>query len=565
MVDRRFGDPGPASDEAMRLATELGLSFTVGDVLHRRGIEAGEAIERWLAPKLGQLTSPEGMADREVATLRIAKAIREGESIAVFGDYDCDGITAAAILTEGIVALGGKAEPFLASRFAGGYGFSMPALDRVLSSGATLLITCDCGSSDHERLQIAMDKGLDAVVVDHHLVPDKPLPAVAFLNPHRPECGFPYKGLASCGLALSVIAALRKELDVKLDVRRWLDLVAIGTVADVAPLDGDNRVLVRKGLEVIDRGARVGLAALVSRATRGRPHPMSSEDIAFQIAPRINAPGRLGAPDAALALLLEQDPARAAQMADAIEEQTVLRREIQKQMIAEALEEIARQGYAEDAAIMLAREGWHAGVVGIVAGRIADEFGKPTVIASIEGDEARGSVRGPSGFRLHDALTASSGELTKFGGHQAAAGVEMRADNIAGFREAWCRECAAQIAEAPPVEETALAEVRLDPRDDVGAVLADLEQLEPCGEGNRPPKLLFGQVRVLEARVVGGDHLKLSLDVAGKKLSAFAPGMAEVRAQVRGKAVTLVGRLKRDHWRGGRLPEVLVEAMIPLA
>ena len=234
-------------------------------------------------------------------------------------------------------------------------------------------------------------------------------------------------------------------------------------------------------------------------------------------------------------------------------------------MIAEALEEIEREGYHEAPAIMLAREGWHAGVVGIVAGRVADELGKPTVIASIEGAEARGSVRGPSGFRLHDALTASGSELTKFGGHQAAAGVEMRADNIAAFRKAWCEACAAQMADAPPASEEGLAEVRLDPRDDLAAVLTDLERLEPCGERNRAPKLLFGQVRVTDARVVGQEHLKLSLDVAGKRLSAFAPRMVDLRDQVRGQAVTLVGRLKRDHWRGGRLPEVLVEAMTPLA
>jgi single-stranded-DNA-specific exonuclease len=558
----RFRDPGPASDAARKLAADLGMSVTVADVLHRRGIQADDATQRWLTPKLAQLTQPDQMADRVVATERIARAIRDAESIAVFGDYDCDGITATAILTEAIRELGGTVQPLLASRFGGGYGFSMPALQRVLDSGAKLLITCDCGSSDHDRLQLAMDAGIDTIVVDHHLVPDKPLPAVAFLNPHRPVCGFPYKGLASCGLALSLVAALRKALDAQLDIRRWLDLVAIGTVADVAPLDGDNRVLVRKGLEVIDRGERIGLAALVDRATRGRRHPMSSEDIAFQIAPRLNAPGRLGDPDAALSLLLERDPAKAAQLADGIEAQTISRRGIQKKMIDEALEEIEQQGYREAPAILLAREGWHAGVVGIVAGRVADELSKPTIIASIEaGGSVRGSVRGPSGFRLHDALTAIADQFTKFGGHQAAAGVELHADGVATTREAWCQACAEQLASAPPQKQSGLAEVRLDARDEMGAVLADLERLEPCGEANRAPKLLFGQVRVVSARVVGGDHLKLSLDVAGSTLSAFAPRMAADLNRVKGNPVTLVGRLKRDHWRGGRLPEILVEAM----
>ncbi|MCA9618977.1 MAG: DHH family phosphoesterase, partial [Myxococcales bacterium] len=239
----------------MALAERVGLTITVADVLHRRGATEGEILERWLDPKLSHLTPPDAMADLDAGASRITRAIRNRERICVFGDYDCDGITSAAILSEVIATLGGDVTALVANRFAGGYGLSEMALDRVRATGASLLVTCDCGSSDHARLAAARKAGIDAVVIDHHLVPDEPLPAVAFLNPHRPDCGFPYKGLASCGLALFVAAALRRQLDPKLDIRRWLDLVAVGTIADVAPLDGDNRALVRAGLRVIAQGA----------------------------------------------------------------------------------------------------------------------------------------------------------------------------------------------------------------------------------------------------------------------------------------------------------------------
>ena len=218
--ERRLIDPGPVAEGALELARAEGMTFTVADVLHRRGATGGDELHRWLDPKLSHLTSPEGMADLDACADRIVRAIRNRERVAVFGDYDCDGITSATIMTEVIEALGGDVRAFVANRFAGGYGFSQMALERVRQSGASLLVTCDCGSSDHERIEAARKVGIDTVVIDHHLVPDDPLPAVAFLNPHRPECGFAYKGLASCGLALFVATALRKRLDPRLDVRR---------------------------------------------------------------------------------------------------------------------------------------------------------------------------------------------------------------------------------------------------------------------------------------------------------------------------------------------------------
>jgi single-stranded-DNA-specific exonuclease len=554
-------DPGPAGEAALALARALGTSFTFADVVTRRGAESGDRLARWLDPKLSHLTPPSDMADLGAAAERIARAVRNRERICVFGDYDCDGITASAILTEVLGVLGADVTCVLASRFAGGYGLSAAALDRVRATGASLLVTCDCGSADHERLETARKHGIDAVVIDHHLVPDEALPAVAFLNPHRPECGFPYKGLASCGLALIVATALRRALAVDLDVRRWLDLVAIGTIADVAPLDGDNRVLVRAGLRAISRGGRVGLRALATRGSGGRLLPMTAEGVAYQIAPRINAPGRLGDPKLSFAVLLARDAAEAFALAERVERATLERRSLQRRMTAEAMAEIAERGFAEQPAIVLARPDWHVGVVGIVAGRIADTFGKPTVIIALEGSaRGRGSARAPSGFRLYDALAKSRDALLGFGGHQAAAGVEVAPADVERFRDAFNQACADQLAGMPGAAPRHLPDVRLDPRDDLAQVLTDLERLEPCGEANPPPRLLIENVSIVDAREIK-EHLKLDLELRGQRLSAFAPDMGP-RLDSLPPTATLVGRLKRDHYRGGALPEILVEAIL---
>lgn len=552
-------DPGPASEAALALARALGISFTVADALHRRGVTAGPEIERWLDPKLQHLTPPDGMADLEAAADRIARAVRNRERIAVFGDYDCDGITSCTIMSEVIEALGGDVTGLVASRFAGGYGFSQPALERVRATGASLLVTCDCGSADHERLEAAGKVGIDAVVIDHHLVPADPLPALAFLNPHRPECRFAYKGLASCGLALFVATALRKALDKPLDVRRWLDLVAVGTIADVAPLTGDNRALVRRGLEIMARGDRVGLAALCINGSGGKKRFMSAEDVAYQVAPRLNAPGRLGDPTVALEVLRERDPAKAWALAERLERMTHKRRELQQEMTREAFADVEAGGFADAPAIVLGRQGWHPGIVGIVAGRVADTLQKPTVVVALEGERGRGSARAPTGFRLYDALYESGEALLGFGGHQAAAGVEVAEASLEAFRAAFGEACARQLRSMPPLSPPHLPDVRLDPRDDPAAVLSDLERVEPCGEQNAAPKLYLHQVEVLRASEIKG-HLKLELMVGKTTVSGFGPELGDLSGQLAGTRVDLVARLKRDHWRGGF--ELLVEHVV---
>lgn len=537
------------------LARALKVSETLAHWLVTRELTDAEVARRFLAPRLSELSSPASMLDRSVAAERLARAVRNGEHVAVFGDYDCDGITATAVLTELLRALGGQVTPLVARRFEGGYGVSSPAVQRILDTGARLLVTCDCGSSDHASLRVLAERGVEVIVIDHHLVPEEPLPALAFLNPHRPGCGFAFKGLASCGLALSVGAAVRAELGRTIDLKSVLDLVAIGTIADVAPLVADNRALVRNGLALLSEARRPGLRALFELAGIQRNAPLTAEDVAYRIAPRLNAPGRLGSPALALELLLEQNEARADALAGEVEQANQARKAAQDAILVEALEEIERNGYAERPALVLGREGWGQGLVGIVAGRLADRFGRPALVVGFENGHGRGSVRGPAGSRLHDALSEVAPLLERFGGHQAAAGLEMGIDRLEEVRAAFERAVAAQA----PVDRRADGSpfVTLRPGDTTSRVLADFALLEPCGEGNPAPELELGAT-VLRAREVSGGHLKLELELeGGERLGAFGPGLG-ARAGALSGQVVVRGRLRRDRYRGGDAAELLL-------
>jgi single-stranded-DNA-specific exonuclease len=546
---------------ASELAKALSVSATLAEWLVRRGFRDVETTRSFLAPRLAGLTQPDAMADRALAADRIARAIRARERIAVFGDYDCDGMTAAAVMTEVLTALDGDVSTFIGNRFDGGYGVAKPSVDRLLASGASLVVTCDCGSSDHAALRLLGERGVETVVIDHHLVPSEPLPALAFLNPHRPDCGFPFKGLASCGLALSIGAAVRTALKKTLDLKGLLDLVAIGTIADVAPLVGDNRALVRAGLAVLGEARRPGLRALYDLAGIAAGSPLTADDVAFRIAPRLNAPGRLGSPEPALRLLLEQNRERAETLAAALESSSLERRALQDRMLDEALAEIREERYDERAAIVLGREGWGTGIVGIVAGRLADRFERPVVVVGFENGHGRGSVRGPRGGRLYDALERTSPLLTRFGGHQSAAGLELELARLGEFREAFEAAVAHQSAPldgAARANQTSEADgvLRLAPGDLPHRLLAELALLEPCGEGNPYPEIeLEGEVVL--AREVSGGHLKLELDVNGVRLGAFGV-LLGARAASLGKTVVVSGRLRRDTFRGGDAVELKI-------
>jgi single-stranded-DNA-specific exonuclease len=537
------------TNAARELASALGVSSTLAQLLLHRGLCDPVRARDYLGPRLSELTKPDAMADREAAADRLAHAVRAGETIAVFGDYDVDGTTSAAVLSGILEQLGARVNVTLASRFEGGYGLSDIALDRVLESSPSVLVTCDCGTSDHARLERARARGVDCIVVDHHLVPSEPLPVLAFINPHRPECGFGYKGLCSAGLALSVGAAVRAKLGATIDLRTWLDLVALGTVADVAPLDGDNRRLVRAGLARLSaKDARPGVAALREIAKISPGAPIGAGDIAFRMAPRLNAAGRLGDPALALALLRARDEPTARALAAQLEQRNEERKAIESAVSAAALEQVvALYGPEPATGIVVASEAWHRGVIGITAARLSERFGVPAVVIALEHGLGHGSCRGPDGYATFDAVTGCAEHLDRFGGHQAASGMSLRADRVEAFRETFASLTPMRSSDGAHGLHT------------VDAVLGsggfpmpsarDLLLLEPLGEANAEPVFLLEGARIEQSSVVGRGHLKLSLLVGKQRVSAFGLDLGE-RLPVRGQVVDALGPLRIDGYRG---------------
>ena len=553
----RSADP----DAARELGRACGVGAATAQVLLHRGIADEARAKDFLTPRLAGLTPPDGMADRDIAADRIARAIRAGERIAVFGDYDVDGTTSAAILADVIEALGGDVVALVASRFDGGYGFSDRGLARCIEAGARLIVTCDCGSSDHERIAAARRQGIDVVVVDHHLVPAEPLPALAFLNPHRPECGFPYKGLASAGLALSVGAAVRAALRADLDLRSWLDLVALGTIADCAPLDGDNRRLVRAGLKLLSEPRRPGVVAL-REVARMAPALTSAVDVAYRLAPRLNAAGRLGDPSITLALLRSRTPEEARGLAARIEQLNDERKAVERCTTELAVAQVVDVYGAEPTSgVVAAGQGWHRGVVGITAARLVERFDAPVIAISIDDGIGHGSCRAPDGFPLHDAVSRCAALLDAFGGHQAACGLTLRADRVDALRAAFADACT-RVAPNGVARSARLADVCLD-----GSVFdvphaRDLLGLEPLGEANAEPVFALRGARVEQKSAVGaeGAHLKLCLRVGRRSLWAFGYDLGP-RLDRLTDTVDALGHVRLDTWRRGHAVELRLLAV----
>jgi single-stranded-DNA-specific exonuclease len=547
-VQIREADP-PA---AAALARQLGVSGATAQILLHRGLREEALARAYLSPRLADLTRPDGMADREIAADRLARAVRAGERIAIFGDYDVDGTTSAAILAGILERLGGHVTVQLASRFEGGYGLSAGALERVLETAPGVLVTCDCGSSDHPRIEAARGRGIDVIVVDHHLVPAEPLPALAFLNPHRPDCGFAYKGLCSAGLALSLGAAVRARLGIELDMRSWLDLVALGTIADVAPLDGDNRRLVRAGLSLLASAqARPGVAALRELAKIPQGTCVGAHDVAFRMTPRLNAAGRLGDPMLTLALLRARDMPEARSLAARVEQLNEQRKAIEAEVTNQAIAQvIAVYGESPTTGIVAAGEGWHRGVVGISAARVCERFGVPAVVIALQDGVGHGSCRAPDGFQLFDAVARCARQLERFGGHQAASGLTLRAERVDAFRADFAGATALAHGSEGSARVTTHVDVVVD---DDGYSLppaSDLQRLEPLGEANIEPVFFLPRARVESSGVVGRGHLKLKLSAGGGRLSAFGLDMGD-RMPEPGSSIAAVGALRPDTWNGG--------------
>jgi len=512
-------------DAAAGLGRALGLHPVTAHVLLGRGIATEEQARRFLRPGPEAFHDPRLMKDMDLATDVIAREIDEGGRIAVYGDYDVDGVCGTAILLRGLSALGAEApRGFIPHRVADGYGLRADALRRLRLEGCALVVTVDNGTTRAAEIAEAEAEGLKVVVTDHHEATGD-LPRCPLLNPKRPDGAYPFKGLAGCGVALKLVLALAERMgrlpqeSFKAILPDLLALAAIGTVADVVPLRDENRALVATGLRALASTKHAGMKALLEVA-RCAGRPVKARDVGFRIGPRINAAGRIGSAEAPLELFLCDDPARAKEIAEALEAGNRERQRIERDHTEEALALAEREIAADPPAFVLAREGWHPGVIGIVAARIAETYDRPAALVAIEAGQGRGSARSFGAVRLHEALERCDAHLLSHGGHAKAAGFTLRAEEFGAFREAFLGAITAQggAASGPkPVD----AELPLDALS--GPLAAELEMLEPFGSGNEDPLFCAFDVRAAgEPRRTGPGERQITFYAATDRNSVKA-------------------------------------------
>lgn len=533
------------------LANELHLPSVICELLLRRGFSTVESAKRYLRPRLEQLHDPALMLGMDVAVERLVRAIRGGERIMVHGDYDVDGMASTTVLLRTIARLGGNAIPFIPRRIEDGYDLTMAGINAAIAADAKVLVTCDCGTNALAPVEAACKAGIDVIITDHHL-PSGPLPkCLAVLNPKQDGCEYPDKDLAAVGIAFKLSLALTRAMGgSEDDVYRLLDLVALATIADVAPLRGENRVLARAGLKVMKDTTNQGLRALI-RSSGLEGKPLNAGRIGFILAPRLNAVGRLGHALRGVELLMTESEHEANVIARELEELNRHRQDVDKQTLARAREMIEGLDLDATHGIVLAEEGWHPGVIGIVASRLLEEHGRPVLLIALDGEEGKGSGRSISAFDLHGALTECRDLLVRFGGHRAAAGVTIARANVPELARRFNEIALAQLT----VNDLA-AELRIDLELPISAATLELESLlrhfEPFGPSNPTPVLVSRGVRLAApARVMGDGHLKLRLRTDAGELEAIGWGMAHLASELDvAIPFDIAYRLERDDWNG---------------
>jgi single-stranded-DNA-specific exonuclease len=519
MSTKRWIVRGQDTQHVASLARVLAVSPTVAALLILRGCSDEQSARSFLKPSYDQLHDPYLMLGMSEAVPRLLKAIANGEPILVYGDYDVDGTTGTAVLLRALNLLGARTGYHVPHRFTEGYGIQQAALQKAVSEGYKLAISVDCGIRAHEPLYWARDNRLDVIITDHHL-PDEGEgvpPAYAVLNPNQRGCTYPDKNLAGVGVAFKLVDALFREYGRESQVNAFLKIVAIGTVADVAKLTGENRAIVALGLQDLPRATNPGLRALMDVAGCGDGAGLTAYDIGFRIGPRINAAGRMDAARAVVELFSTRDKEEARRLASHLDTRNQERKQVQQQIIALAISELecANTGPANSYVAVIAGTGWHRGVIGIAASKIAERINRPCVVFSIDGEIAHGSARSIEPYHLLNGLTSCADLFEKFGGHSHAAGITIKPDRIAELRRR-LNEHAASCLTAEDLQPCVDIDAELPTQEISFELVAELQALEPYGAGNSRPVFLARNLCIVsEPRLIGQQHLKMC--VAGPK------------------------------------------------
>ncbi len=539
----------PAVETVNRLAEEARIPEAIARILLDRGIDSAEAATAYFTPRLDQLHDPFLMNGMEKAVDRIVRALERKEKFFVFGDYDVDGTNGASMLYLFFKRMGAEAQFYTPDRIKEGYGVSHPGIEYARDNGFTLFIAIDCGITAVEQVSFARSLGLDVIICDHHEAGDTIPDAVAVLDPIKPGCSYPFKNLCGCGVGFKLIQAVAQRLGREEVVPEFLDFVTLASTADIVPLIGENRILVRYGLEAINHNPRPGIKALIEIAGI-KPGKIHTGQIVFNLAPRINAVGRLGDAMRAVRLLTSTDPGEAEELAAVMEAENRNRRKIDEDTFLEA-QQLAEQFYNDDdtAALVLHDDHWHPGVVGIVASRMVEKYYKPSIMMATVDGVAKGSARSISGFDVYKALKRCEDQIIQFGGHKYAAGLTVELDRLDEFRQAFntaVRELMTDDLKTPEIRvniELNLNEVTPRFRE----LLADFA---PFGPGNMRPVFLTKNVEVLNSpRVVGKNHLRFKVRQNGTVLDAIGFGMGDRLNEIYGRRdLQLVYTVEENDW-----------------
>lgn len=556
--DWQFKNANDASSEAEELASALSVEPLIAQILINRGYQSVASATAFLHPDLSQLADPFLMHDMQVGTERIQAAIMAGEKITIYGDYDADGVTSTAILYDTLLQLGAEVDYFIPNRFVDGYGPNAAAFERLIKAGTQLIVTVDNGVSGHDAIARANELGVEVVVTDHHELPEVLPDAAAIIHPRHPQGQYPFGGLSGAGVAFKVATALLEEIPQEL-----LDLAAIGTVADLVPIVGENRVLVTTGLKLLAATERPGLQALMAGAGI-KPETLDEQSIGFGIAPRLNALGRLDDAAPAVELLTTLDPDQAQSLADLTESQNKYRQKLVADISKEALQQAEDEAHSGHPTALIVGENWHEGVLGIVASKVVEATGKPAVVLSRskDGMTAKGSGRSVAGFNLFEAFDDQRDLLVAFGGHAAAVGMTAKAIELDALQRAFDAAAAKQQLADQPKPTLPIA-ARLSAGEVTQKLYQQLHELAPFGTDNPVPLFAFSPASVNDVKAIGaaGNHLKFkvvdgahSVDAIDFGDGAFATELAAAPTQV-----SLVAQLGVNVWQGRTTMQLMVK------
>lgn len=530
----------------------------LGGVMLSRGITTLDRAREFFG--CSSLSDPLLLKDMESAVDVIRQALDEGKKITVYGDYDCDGVTSTAMMYGYLDAMGAEVEYYIPDR-SEGYGMNIPALEKILDQGTELIITVDNGVSAVEEAEYIRQRGAQLVITDHHQPPQELPVCAACVNPHRQDDNSPFKELCGAGVVLKLLCAL--EEDEEFVMEQYAELAAVGTIGDVMPLVGENRYIVRRGIEDIRASQNIGIDRLL-RTAGVSPESVDATTVAFSICPRINAAGRIAAADKAVQLLMADSP----EQAGLLSEELNLMNENRRAEEARIMEDVSRQlesdpSILRERVLVVSGEGWHHGVIGIVAARLLEKYGKPVLMISVENGEARGSARGVDGFSIYKLLDRCSRVLTKFGGHPKAGGFSLPADRVEDFRQmvyAFCRECYPKMPEYTVSADMEITGDRLTEE-----ALNSLSQLEPCGEGNQRPVFLLRNCTVESKRALkDGRYTSFELRSGGVKLKALCFGIPFAKFHPeQGSMVDIIAAAELNEFRGVKSVTLKVQELRP--